>query len=69
MQERAPLNALETAGRRLPYVLMDLLGARSLATSGSRLVLLGDRPAFPAADRIDDGIPYSEVHAHPQVIG
>jgi hypothetical protein len=22
------LNALETAGRRLPYVLMDLLGAR-----------------------------------------
>ena len=44
-QERAPVNALETAGRRLPYVLIDLLERGGLATSDSRRVLQGDHPA------------------------
>lgn len=62
LHERAPLNALETAGRRRSE-------RGGLATSDSRLVLQGDHPAFCGSKPSNDGIPYTGAYADPQAIG
>ena len=65
--KNAPLNALETAGRRLPHVLRIPPGARKL---GDKRLASGapGRPYQPFRLRIEksnDGIPYNGIARHP----